>query len=92
MKKKEIRSLYHRHPDLYQRAIAIEDNARPNLTSVKGLARNWAWRDFVEAEERQECMCWLFPEDDLPCNCHDGGGSEPEEIDAWKTALEGGGA
>lgn len=73
MKKREIRTLYHQHPDLYQRAIAIEDAARPNLTSVRGLGRNWAWRDFVEAEERQIAMCWMFPEDDLPCNCHDGG-------------------
>lgn len=73
MKKKEIRTLYHQHHDLYERAIAIEDNARPNLVSVKGLARSWAWRDFVEADERQECMCWMYPEDDLPCNCQDGG-------------------
>lgn len=73
MKKKEIRTLYHKHPDLLKRALAIEDNAKPNLTSVKGLARNWAWQDFVDADERQECFCWMFPEDNLPCNCHDGG-------------------
>jgi hypothetical protein len=92
MKKKEIRTLYHRHPDLYERAIAIEDKARPNLTSIKGLARNWAWRDFVEAEKNQVSMCWLFPEDDLPCNCDDGGGSDPADIEAWKAKLESGGA
>ena len=73
MKKKEIRTLYHQHRDLYERAIAIEDSAKPNLTSVKGLGRNWAWRDFVEADKNQTAMCWMFPEDDLPCNCHDGG-------------------
>ena len=73
MKKKEIRTLYHRHRDLYERAIAIEDNAKPNLITVQGLGRNWAWRDFVTADLNQEAMCWMFPEDDLPCNCHDGG-------------------
>jgi len=55
------------------RAIAIEDGARPNLITVKGLGRDWAWRDFVEADLNQTAMCWMFPEDDLPCNCHDGG-------------------
>ena len=73
MKKREIRTLYHRYRDLYDRAIAIEDGARPNLTTVQGLGRNWAWRDFVEADLNQTAMCWMFPEDDLPCNCHDGG-------------------
>lgn len=73
MKKREIRTLYHQNRELYDRAIAIEDGARPNLTTVKGLGRNWAWRDFVEADLRQTAMCWMFPEDDLPCNCHDGG-------------------
>ena len=73
MKKREIRTLYHRHRDLYERAIAIEDGAKPNLTTVKGLGRNWAWRDFVAADLNQQVMCWMFPEDDLPCNCHDGG-------------------
>ena len=73
MKKKEIRTLYHRHRDLYERAIAIEDGAKPNLVTVQGLGRSWAWRDFVTADLNQQAMCWMFPEDDLPCNCHDGG-------------------
>ena len=73
MKKKEIRTLYHRRRDLYERAIAIEDGAKPNLITVKGLGRDWAWRDFVTADLNQQAMCWMFPEDDLPCNCHDGG-------------------
>ncbi len=29
--------LKEQHPDLYARAIAIEDNARPRLEKVKGL-------------------------------------------------------
>lgn len=54
-------------------AQPIDDAARPNLITVKGLGRDWAWRDFVEADLNQTAMCWMFPEDGLPCNCHDGG-------------------
>jgi len=72
MKHHEIRTLYHKHRGLYERAIAIEDNAQPNLISVKGLGRNWSWRDFVEADKNQVAMCWLFPETDMPCGCFDG--------------------
>ena len=72
MKRHEIRTLYHQHRDLYDRAIAIEDNAKPNLVSVKGLGRSWSWRDFVEADKNQIAMCWMFPETDLPCGCYDG--------------------
>ena len=73
MKHHEIRTLYHNHRDLFDRAIAIEDNAQPNLISVKGLGRNWSWRDFVEADKNQMAMCWMFPEHDMPCGCYDGG-------------------
>ena len=53
MRPKEIRTLYHRHRDLYERAVAIEREAKPYLTAVKGLGRNWAWEDFVEADANQ---------------------------------------
>jgi hypothetical protein len=72
MKLHEIRTLYHQHRDLYDRAIAMEDNAKPNLVSVKGLGRDWAWRDFVEADKNQTALCGLFPETDMPCGCFDG--------------------
>lgn len=72
MKHREIHTLYHQHRDLYDRAIAIEDNAKPNLISVKGLGRDWSWQDFVEADKNQTAMCWMFPEHDMPCGCYDG--------------------
>ena len=72
MKRHEIRTLYHQHRDLYDRAIAIENNAMPNLTSVQGLGRNWSWKSFVEADKNQTAMCWMFPENDMPCGCFDG--------------------
>lgn len=40
MRAEEIIDLRERHPDLFRRAIAQEDNARPNLKTVKGLGRN----------------------------------------------------
>lgn len=72
MKKQEIRTLYHQHRDLYERAIAIEKNAQPNLISVRGLGRNWSWQDFVEADINQTVLCSMFPETNMPCGCYDG--------------------
>jgi hypothetical protein len=40
-------------PDLFLRAIAIEDNARNGqhgLGNVKGLNRKWGWREWAEEE------------------------------------------
>ena len=45
MKKQEIEALKQQYPDLYQRAIAIEENAMPHLIKVKGLGRNYAWKE-----------------------------------------------
>jgi hypothetical protein len=62
-KKHEILWLRDHHPELLERALAIERNARPGLTSVRGLGRSFAWEDFLAGV------------DDLPlfgCDC--GGG------------------
>ena len=72
MKHREIRTLYHSHRDLFDRAIAMEKNAQPNLVSVKGLGHNWSWQEFVEADKNQTALCGMFPETDLPCGCYDG--------------------
>ena len=69
MKRREIRTLYHRYPELLGRALAMEDRARPNLVTIKGLGRNWAWRDFLEHDEGQLALSQVFPEDNLPCSC-----------------------
>lgn len=69
-KPKEIRQLKNEFPELLRRAIAIEENAFDNLTSVKGLGRNWSWKDMIEFEDRQ---IDLFRCDmDVPCGCYDG--------------------
>jgi hypothetical protein len=53
----EILWLGRHHPRLLDWALAIEANARPNLTSVKGLGRSVAWADFLDAVDRPP----LFP-------------------------------
>ena len=45
MKAQEIIDLREQHPDLFKRAIALEDNALPNLKTVKGLGRNYSWKE-----------------------------------------------
>jgi hypothetical protein len=57
-KKAEILWLRDRHPRLLQRALSIEANARPNLTSVKGLGRSYSWADFLDGVDRPP----LFPD------------------------------
>jgi len=46
-KKHEIVSLRDQHPELMKRALAIEENSQPNLTSVVGLGRSFSWADFL---------------------------------------------
>ena len=51
MKKDEISALKTQYPDLFFRAIAIEDKAMPYLTKIKGLGRNYSWRDKYTQED-----------------------------------------
>ena len=71
MKRREIRTLYHRYPDLLARALAIEDRARPNLLTVRGLGRSYAWREFIQADLAQAAIPEVFSPEDLPCSCAD---------------------
>jgi len=66
----EVRKLAVTHPDLMERALAMEANAQENLTSVKGLGRNWAWKDLLATDD-------MFEEEyhqtvDIACGCYDG--------------------
>jgi hypothetical protein len=62
---KEIIDLYENHPDLAERALAIEKQAE--LTSIKGLGRNYAWSDVILMHKSQ--MTLPFVGFDLPCEC-----------------------
>ena len=69
-KKWEILSLSRAYPDLFDRAVAMEQNASENLDTVKGLGRAWSWKSLVEADRAQ---LRLFPDPvDIPCMCFDG--------------------
>lgn len=65
MKKREIISLA---KDLQRRAVAIEDNAKENLKSVKGLGRSFAWGDLLAG--RCDINEPFLP--GVPCDCYDG--------------------
>lgn len=72
MKKQEIKELKRNYPELFARAIAIEDNARDQLVKVKGLGRSYAWKDYMEWEDSQISFCQFYEENDIPCSCYDG--------------------
>ena len=66
-RKAEVVELAREHPELFKRAVAMEDNAE--LTTVKGLGRSYSWAELVKAEQSQRR---LWPELELPCMCMDG--------------------
>ncbi len=72
MKKHEIKSLMRNHPELLERAIKIENNAKENLITVKGLGRNYAWQDFIQNTKSQIEMCIEYDDGTMPCGCYDG--------------------
>lgn len=68
MKRREIRTLYHRYPDLLARALAIEETAMPNLISVKdwgetGHGGILSLRTKTNGDPRR------VSDEDLPCAC-----------------------
>lgn len=77
-------------PALKARAIALELNARENLTSVKGLGRRFAWTDVIAADDavragrqHQQVALPIFEEPpEIACECYDGDGYEDESDEA----------
>jgi hypothetical protein len=65
MRKPEVIQLAKEHPDLFERAVEIERNAKEcgGLEVVKGLGRRWTWEDLVKADKAQLRM---FGEDQAP--------------------------
>jgi hypothetical protein len=71
--KPEIRQLAQEHPDLLARALALEDNAKENLETVKGLGRRFNWREFIESLKRGDPKACQWEGDvETPCGCYDG--------------------
>ena len=61
----EIKALKVQHPDLYDRAVAMEDNAE--LTSIAGLGRSFSWKNAAGTDD-------MFEDNyiDIDCGCYDG--------------------
>lgn len=66
----EVQRLAREHPELWQRAVAMERNAQENLGVVKGLGRHWSWEGVGRASRDQ---LELFSDAvELDCMCFDG--------------------
>jgi len=65
MKKPEVIELSQLHPDLFNRAVEIEQAAIESgkLTTVKGLGRRWSWEELVRADQEQ---AKLFTDEQAP--------------------------
>ena len=81
--KKDVLHLRDTYPDLFARALAIEDGAAPNLRTRKGLGQSaFAWRTFVEETDAREAakkkglpvVADTTPDltADIACGCYDG--------------------
>ena len=69
-KAQEVKQLAKDYPHLAQRAIAMEANA--DLTTIKGLGRDYSWTDLLKFDEAQTKMFddnWSTAE--VPCGCYD---------------------
>jgi len=67
MRPTEIRELKNNHPELLDRALFMENNAKDNLKSVKGLGRNWSWNTFINQQDIE-----YLHVAEIPCACFDG--------------------
>ena len=68
MKAHEIKLLNAQYPELAQRALAMEANAECH--TIKGLGRNWAWKDLLATDDMFEDE-FIQPIDQA-CGCYDG--------------------
>lgn len=69
-KKQEIVELGVRYPNLLEKALALEANAK-NLKKTKGLGRSFRWVDFIQGA-RDARAAKEDPFDEIPCGCYDG--------------------
>lgn len=70
-KAQEVKQLARQYPDLMKRAIAMEENA--NLTAIKGLGRDWSWKEMIEFNDQQlELLDSDHSTAEIPCGCYDG--------------------
>jgi hypothetical protein len=68
-KKADIIDLAKRYPDLAEKALFMEENAKEKFP--KGLGRGYSWKDIIEEDERASKLAKLWDEE-MPCGCFDG--------------------
>jgi len=68
-KPSEVRELASIYPELAKRALAMESNA--DLTSIKGLGRNWAWKDLLATDDMFGDKSYIQTIE-ADCGCYDG--------------------
>ena len=66
-RKTEVIELHNKHPDLLARALKIESQAE--LTTIKGLGRNYSWQSLIDLHLKNEPLPNVGFE--LPCGCVD---------------------
>lgn len=66
--KDEVLWLHQNHPELYDRAVALESNAT-DLRTVKGLGRHWTWRELVQISPADVAQLPNPPK--MNCACFD---------------------
>jgi len=69
MHEQEIIELNKAHPDLMERAFAME-RGNTAFYDVRGLARTHSWEQIVDYHKRQ--MTLPYVGGDMPCMCFDG--------------------
>jgi hypothetical protein len=67
-KPREILEMAKTHPDLIKRALALEENAKASFTAIRGLGRNYSWKELIDSDNAQMKMFT----NDVPCECYDG--------------------
>jgi len=65
-RKNEVIEMSKKHPALFARAVAMENAAKENLTTIKGLGRQYSWKTLVDNDTEQPS---LFHDDQLELSC-----------------------
>jgi len=64
----EILALREKHPELFARAVALEENSKEKNRSVKGWGRTWAWGDLEKMSPLEQALAELRQES-FGCAC-----------------------
>jgi hypothetical protein len=66
--KSEVKHLAAVHPDLFKRAVEMEENTKG--LRVSGLGRHWNWQELVQISDQQMSLLPEAPQ--IACMCFDG--------------------